>query len=153
MRAICDKLLNQWHGLLGLSRQTPPSWYRDRLREELREHRTAKTCLQKLSEASDVFFSSSRAQYDGFPIRRLPATATLRHVLVYAYMLVKFTSRWKFYRTAALICRIPHRDGVREVVNPGRDEKLGEVASRHQIDPVKFKKIGRQLRRVWPLLP
>ena len=153
MRAISEKLLNRWHGLLGLSPQTPASWYRDRLREELREYRTATTYWQKLSEASDVFFSSSRAHYDGFPVRRLPGPLTLRHAVVYAYMLVKFTSRWKFYRTAAFICRIPHRDAMREVVNPGKDEKLVEVASRHRIDPEKFKKVGRQLRQVWPLLP
>ena len=153
MRAISVKLLNRWHGLLGLPRQTPASWYRDRLREELREHRAAKTYLQKLSEASDVFFCSNRAHYDGFPVRKLPDPITLRHAVVYAYMLSKFTSRWKFYRTAAFICRFPHPDAMREVVNPGKDEKLAEVASRHQIDPEKFKKVGRRLRQVWPLLP
>ena len=113
----------------------------------------AKTCWQKLSEASDVLFTSSRAQYDGFPVRKLPPFVTSRHILVYAYMLAKFTSRWKFYRTAAILCNAPHYDLVREVVNPSKDQKLEEVASRHQIDPVEFKRVGRQLRRVWPLLP
>ena len=153
MRPTGDALLKRWHGMLGLSRQSPPSWYRDRLREELRERRIAKTHWQKLSEASDVFFSSSRAQYDGFPVRKLPPFVTSRHVLVYAYMLAKFTSRWKFYRTVAIICNAPHYDLVREVVNPSKDQKLEEVASRHQIDPVEFKRVGRQLRQVWPLLP
>jgi hypothetical protein len=46
-----------------------------------------------------------------------------------------------------------HYDLVREVVNPSKDHKLDEVASRYQIDPVEFKRVGRQLRRVWPLLP
>ena len=153
MRPTVDALLKRWHGMLGLSRQSPPSWYRDRLREELQERRIAKTHWQKLSEASDVFFSSSRAQYDGFPVRKLPPFVTSRHVLVYAYMLAKFTSRWKFYRTVAIICNAPHYDLVREVVNPRKDQKLEEVASRHQIDPVEFKRIGRQLRQVWPLIP
>ena len=152
MRPIGDALLKRWHRMLGLSRQSPPSWYRDRLREELPEPLIAKTHWQKLSETSDVFFSSSRAQYDGFPVRKLPPFITSRHVLVYAYMLAKFTLRWKFHRTVAFICNAPHYDSVREVVNPSKDEKLEEVASRHQIDPVEFKRVGRQLRQVWPLL-
>ena len=61
MRPTCEALLGRWHRMLGLSRQSPP-WYRDRLREELQEHRTANTPWQKLSEASDVFFSISRAR-------------------------------------------------------------------------------------------
>jgi hypothetical protein len=68
-------------------------------------------------------------------------------------MLAKYTLRWKFYRTAAILCSAPHYDLVREVVNPSKDHKLDEVASRHQIDPVEFERVGRQLRRVWPLLP
>ena len=138
MRLTGDALLKPWHAMLDLPQQTPPSWYRDRLREELRERRIAKIPWQKLSEASDVFFSSSRAQYDGFPVRKLPPFVTSRHVLVYAYIMAKFTSRWKFYRTAAIICNVPRYDLVREVVNPSKDQKLEEVASRHQIDPVEF---------------
>lgn len=153
MRPTADALMRRWHRMLGLSRQSPPSWYRDRLREELRERRTANTPWQKLSETSDVFFSISRAQYDGFSVRKLPPFVASRHILVYAYMLAKYTLRWKFYRTAAILCHAPHYDLVREVVNPSKDHKLDEVASRHQIDPVEFKRVGRQLRRVWPLLP
>ena len=152
MRSTGEALLKRWHGMLGLTRQSPP-WYRDRLREELRERRCAKTPLQKLSEASDVFFSSIRAQYDGFPVRKVPPHVASHHVLVYAYMLAKFTLRWTFYRTAAVICNAPRCDLVREVVNPSKDQKLEEVASRHQIDPVEFKRVGRRLRQVWPLLP
>jgi hypothetical protein len=68
-------------------------------------------------------------------------------------MLAKFTLRWKFYRTAAVICNAPNYDIVREVVNPNKDQKIEEVASRHQIDAVEFKRVCRQLRQVWPLLP
>lgn len=139
--------------MLGLSRQSPPSWYRDRIREELRERRTAITPWQKLSETSDVFFSISRAQYDGFPVRKLPRFVASRHTLIYAYMLAKYTLRWKFYRVAAILCNTPHYNLVREVVNPNKDHKLDEVASRHQIDIAEFRRLGRQLRRVWPLLP
>ena len=153
MRSSGNAILKRWHGMLGLSRQSPPSWYRDRLREELMEHRIANTRWQKLSEASDVFFSCSRAQYDGCPVRNVPPFLTVRHVPVYVYMLVKFTSRWTFYRTAAIICKAPRYDLVREVVNPSKDRKLEEVASRHQIDPVAFKRVSRGLRRIWPLLP
>jgi len=57
--AMGSGLLKQWHGMLRLSQQSPPSWYRDRLQEELREQQTANTFWQKLSETSDVFFSIS----------------------------------------------------------------------------------------------
>ena len=96
MRSPGDALLKRWHRMLGLSRQTPSSWYRDRLREELREYQLAKTPCQKISEASDIFFSVIRAQYDGLPVRKLPTFTPSRHILVYAYMLAKFTLRWKF---------------------------------------------------------
>ena len=52
-------------------------------------------------------------------------------VPVFAYMLAKFTLRWKFYRTAPIICNAPHYDSVRKVVNPSKGQKLEEVASRH----------------------
>jgi hypothetical protein len=72
MRPTVDALLKRWHGMLGLSRQSPPSWYRDRLRKELRERWTAKTPWQKLSETSDVFFPISRARTMGFPCGSCP---------------------------------------------------------------------------------
>jgi hypothetical protein len=153
MHATGSAFLRHWHRLLGLPRQTPPSWYRDRLREELRERRTADTPWRKLSETSDVFFCISRARYDGFPVRGLPRFVPSRHGLVYAYMLAKYTLRWGFYRVAAVLCRAPRSDRVREVVNPGKDYKLDEVASRHRIDPGQFERVGRRLRWVWPLLP
>ena len=153
MYSVGKSLLRRWHGMLGLSRQSPLSWYRDRLREELRERRIASTPWRRLSETSDVLFSISRASFDGFPVRRLPFITGSRHVLVYAYMLAKYTSRWKFYRVAARLCRAPQYSLVREVVNPAKDHKLDEVASRHQIDRAQFKRVSRQLRRVWPLLP
>lgn len=151
MRPAGEALLRRWHRWLGLSQQSPPSWYRDRLREELRERRAADTPWNKLSETSDVLFSISRARHDGFPIRKLPCMVS--NVSAYAYMLAKYTSRWTFYRTAAMLCKVPHYDLVREVVNPSKDYKLIEVASRYQIDPIKFKRVGYQLRRIWPLLP
>ncbi|KAE9394017.1 hypothetical protein BT96DRAFT_923771 [Gymnopus androsaceus JB14] len=128
--------------MLGLQLQSPPSWYRDRLREEFVERRMASTRLQKLSETSDVFFAIIRAHYDGFPVRNIPPLAS-RHILVYAYMLGKYTLRWGFYRTAAILCRAPNCHSVSFIV----------VALRHQIDPEEFKQVGRKLRRVWPLLP
>ena len=85
--------LKRWHRMLNLPRQSPSA-----------EHRIAKTPGLKLSEASDVFFSVSRAQYDGFPIRNLPPFVTSRHSSVYAYMVMKYTLRWAFYRRAAITC-------------------------------------------------
>lgn len=50
------------------------------------------------------------------------------------------------------MCNAPNHDLVREVVNPSNDQKLEGVASRHRVDIVAFKRVGRQLRQVWPLL-
>ncbi|KAI0530434.1 hypothetical protein GGR58DRAFT_518486 [Xylaria digitata] len=145
-------MLNRWHKLLNLPRQSPLSWHRERFREELAELREAKRPIEKLSEASDVFFALSRAKYDGFPISDMPSFRA-RHTAIYAYMLAKYTSRWAFYRALAFLCRAPSRSTVREVMNPSKDSKLAVIARRHNIDPEKFTSIGRRLRRVWPLPP
>ena len=142
MQPRIDALLRRWHRMLGLARQSPPSWYRDRLREELKERRDAKTFLEKLSETSDVLFSISRARYDGFPVQSLPPLRTTRHTLAYTFLLLKYT-----------FCKAPHWGSVREVVNPGKDGNLREVARRHNIDPEEFVNAGQQLRNVWPLIP
>ena len=139
--------------MLRLAQQSPPSWYRNRIREELRERRAAHTAWQKLSETSDVFFSILRAQHDGYPIKQLPPICLWRCSPVYSYMVVKYTLRWSFYRTAARLCRSPNHRLVCEVVNPAKEHKLEEVALRHRIDPVTFKKTCRRLQQVWPLLP
>jgi hypothetical protein len=59
----------------------------------------------------------------------------------------------EIYRTAAIHCNVPHHDMVREVLYPSKDRKVKKVALRHHIDPTKFQRVGRQLRRVRPLLP
>jgi hypothetical protein len=137
--------------MLGLPRQSPPRWYRDRLREELWERRAATTYWQKLSETSDILFSISRALHDGIPMRQLPALS-LRNTPAYLYMLAKYSSRWKFYRVAAGRCDAPRRELIREVINPDKDHKLQEVALRHDIDPAAFKTVAGKLQRFWPLL-
>lgn len=152
-QSMLDALLRRWHRLLGLPRQSPPSWHRLRLREELHERRTASTRIHRLSETADVFFTISRARYDGIYSWKLPPFIASRHLPVYAYMLAKYTLRWGFYRTAALFCRVPMARAVCEVVNPAKDGKLDEVSARHGIDVVRFRRVGRRLRWVWPLLP
>ncbi|ROT41665.1 hypothetical protein SODALDRAFT_270264 [Sodiomyces alkalinus F11] len=152
MSPLVNALLCRWHRHLGLARHSP-SWYRDRLREELRERRQAETYLQRLSETSDVLYAISRGHHDGFPVRNLPPFSLSRQGLAYAYFLGKYTSRWKFYRVAARLCHIPDYRSVREVVNPARDSKILEVASRHGIDGAQFLAVCRRLRRRWPLLP
>ncbi|KIY68253.1 hypothetical protein CYLTODRAFT_264911 [Cylindrobasidium torrendii FP15055 ss-10] len=149
MQRSFDSFLRRWHKMLGLSLQSPPSWYRDRLREELRERRTATTFIERLSETSDVYFCVVRARYDGFPQRKLPPCPPM----VYAYMLAKYSLRWGFYRTTAILCRAPHYASLSEVVNPAKDSKLDEVSARNQIESEKFRIMGRRLRKVWPLLP
>ena len=51
------------------------------------------------------------------------------------------------------MCKEGDWKAVREVVNPSKDSKLREVAARHGIDPGRFERVGKRLRRVWPLLP
>lgn len=151
---LLEALLRRWHDKLGLSRQNSRSWHINRIREERGELHAAKTNLEKISEASDVFFSISRSRYDGFPLLKLPHPVTPPcNVLVYVYMVAKFTLRWMFYRRVATYCHSTGCKSVREVVNPSKDAKLAEVASRHNIDPSELIRVARKLRRVWPLLP
>ncbi|KAK7911962.1 hypothetical protein PG985_014443 [Apiospora marii] len=164
MDGITRCLLDRWHSMLGLARHSP-EWYQDRLREELQEVQEAKGPLEKLSETSDVMFAISRAQHDGYPVRQAPLpalTSTFEGKWcwgVCAYMLAKYTSRWLFYRTAASLSGMPTLKGmpqyrsVREVVNPAKDSKIEEVASRNKVDKAKFCRVARHLRRVWPLFP
>ncbi|PMB68975.1 hypothetical protein BM221_005561 [Beauveria bassiana] len=135
-------ILMRWHSFLGLARQRP-SWYRDRLREELQERREAVTLLQKLSETADVFYILSRATHDGYPLQQsVPPFRPMRHMLIYAYMILKYTSRWLFYRVAAATaCRSASASSeVREVINPAKNKKIGEVAARHGLDTVEFER-------------
>ena len=148
-----EQMFARWFALLNLPKHSSSSWYRSRLKEELEELRSARTPLLKLSEASDVFFSSARAIHDGHPTRRIPRTIASSHLSVYAYMFAKYSLRWQFYRNAAFLCGVPHCSSICEVVNPNKDHKLLEVAQRHGIDPVKFHNVAQYLRKVWPLLP
>ena len=142
-----------WLTMLNLQRQPLASWHRARLREELRERRLAETSWQKLSETSDVLFSITRAQYDGFPTRNPSCLSGLNSSPIYMYMLAKYTSRWSFFKAAALFCNARDWKLVHEVVNPSKDHKLTEVASRHEIDQKDFHRVSCRLRRIWPLLP
>lgn len=151
MRSMMQRLLLRWHGFLHLPRH-PQRWYRDRLREEIRERRLAITPCQKLSETADVFYIISRAQYDGYRLRTLPKFS-FSHVWICAYLVSKYTLRWKFYRVAAFLCHCPDPDAMREVINPAKDHKVQEVACRHGIEPESFARICRRLRLIWPLLP
>jgi hypothetical protein len=151
MRSTVQNILLRWHRFLRLP-QHPRSWYKDRLREEICERRLARTTLEKLSETADVFYVLSRAQYDGHAFRKIPAF-TVHHFALYAYLLSKYTSRWQFYRLAAFLCNHSNPLSIREVVNPSKDLKVQEVARRHSLEPIKFIRVCRRLRMVWPLLP
>jgi hypothetical protein len=144
-----DAILRRWYRMLALPRQ-PPTWYRAGLQEEEQELEEANTFIDKLSESSDVYFVLVRAQYDGFPIKKLPPLS-VRDLPIYGYMMAKLTSRWAFYQTADVLSGAGYR--VREVVDPKKEYKLEQVASRHHIEPMTFKRVARRLRRVWPLLP
>ena len=71
---------------------------------------------------------------------------------MYAYMIAKYTSRWGFYRTVAWASGGDWRK-VREVVNPGKEKKVREVALRNGVEEEKFGKVARRVRLVWPLFP
>ncbi|KGO75991.1 hypothetical protein PITC_011480 [Penicillium italicum] len=147
------KKLTWWFKMLNLQRQSHISWHRARLREELCERRLAETGWQKLSETSDVLFSITRARYDGFPTRNPSCLTGLYSSPIYVYMLAKYTSRWSFFKAAALFCHARHWNRVQEVVNPSKDHKLTEVALRHNIDQKDFHRVSCRLRYIWPLFP
>lgn len=146
-------ILRSWHRILSLPRHYPESWHRERLAEEQVEAVEAPTPLKRLSETSDIFFTITRARINGFDIAPRPAPVRPYNALVYAYMVGKYTGRWSFYRASAALARAPDVRGVNEVVNPHKDGKLDVVARRHGIDPERFVRTGRALRRFWPLLP
>ena len=153
---IGNALLKRWYRSLRLPLHAP-SFYLDRYNEELEELSQAKTSIDRLSETSDVLFAWKRAQFEGYPVGDLPP-ALLRasdKVHVYVYMVLKLTSRWMFFRTTALLCgaRLREVGAMSEVVNAGKDWKLERVARTHGIDPVRFRRVGGKLRRVWLLLP
>ena len=110
-------------------------------------------CLRIFEACMPLKYGSSAITVNGFDIAERPAPARPYNALVYTYMLGKYTGRWSFYRVSALLARAADPRGVNEVVNPGKDEKLAVVAGRHGIDPVRFVRTGRTLRRFWPLLP
>ncbi|ELQ42435.1 hypothetical protein OOU_Y34scaffold00208g2 [Pyricularia oryzae Y34] len=67
----------------------------------------------------------------------------------------KFSARWTFYRIVAFACgaRGERLRGVREVVNPAKASKVDEVAERHGLDRVAFRRWAGRVRMFWPLLP
>lgn len=151
MRFEPHMLLTRWHNQLCLARHSR-AWYRQRLKEELQERRVEKAQLRRLSESADVFYILTRAQADGHPLRRLPGFRC-SHIPVHLYMVLKYTLRWSFYRLAARLVAARDSSSVREVVNPSRDTKVGEVADRHGLNRHKFTRVCRRLRWLWPLLP
>lgn len=146
-------LVKRWYGILGLPRQVP-SFYPSILAGEIEELGLAEIALEKFSETSDVYFARTRAFYDGYPADGgVPHFATWKNILIYAYMIGKYTLRWGFYRTAAALSSAPRAHLVRDVVNPSKDSKLDVVAARHGIDQAKFRTVCHRLRWIWPLFP
>lgn len=152
MGSFLQRLVQCWIRKLSLKRQLSRAWHRARIREELQERRMASSALQKLSETADVLFSINRAQHDGVFIRKLPRSLSLRHLPVCVYMIAKFSLRWGFFRTAALLSQEKNYRAVCEVINARKNHKLAQVAVRHRMSP-KFVQICHRLRRFWPLLP
>ena len=161
-------LIHRWHGLLNMKVQKRASWYRERVVEELRERHRAKNHLSHLSETSDVLYSLGRAQHDGHKVRTLHLSIAQLPALL--YMVLKYSSRWYFYRAAAAqttaLCKTSTNDrgrrdsrrhrrlvGINEVVNPSKNEKIRAVAQRNELDVEQFTRVCIKLRRYWPLLP
>lgn len=72
---------------------------------------------------------------------------------MYTYMIGKYTSRFAFYRAVARKCGCVDWWEVREVINPGKEFKLGQVARRHGIEEERFIKTAKRLLRRWPIFP
>ncbi len=66
--------------------------------------------LAAFSETSDVIYTISRAQYAGHPLAGRVPVQVHRYLLAALYMLVKYSSRFVFYRVASwLTLRRMHR--------------------------------------------
>ncbi|KAJ2987959.1 hypothetical protein HDV02_005875, partial [Globomyces sp. JEL0801] len=119
--------MEKWHQFLGLPRHSK-QWYRIMLRGEIKELHQAKTRLERLSERSDVYYALQRAQFDGYPIRKLDSFRP-KHLVAISYMVAKYTNRWLYYRLIGWMCgsKVPFT----EVVNPKKEEKLVKVAIKY----------------------
>jgi hypothetical protein len=124
-------------------------WHRNDIKAELGELRLAEGRLSRVSELSDVLYTSSRAAHNGFEthvMRFFRQRPWLLGALA-LYMIPKYSSRWILYRAAA------YPSKINEVRNPWKDIKLYEIAEKGNIDKERFVIRCRKLRRVWPLLP
>ena len=146
-----DKILKHRYDMLNL-RSHPLFFHQAQLTKDILEYQEATTFITCLSQASDVIFTTSRARYEGSSVSNLPTLISnnANNAVIYAYMMAKFTSRWAFYLAAS---RLSGEREVREVVNPRKDENLVAVARRHGLDHIRFSRVARILRCVWPLLP
>jgi hypothetical protein len=124
-------------------------WHQDDMADELAEYHEAPNLLYKISEASDVTYTYERAKWSGhstvdFPLSKRAYYAGL------VYGAGKYTSRFLFFKVAG------KRSGafdLRSVRNPKKVKKLHDIATKANLDPVKFQKICEKQLRYWPLLP
>lgn len=151
---LCNPLLRTFHTALSLPAH-PASWHTARLASELLEPAQANTPLSRLSETCDVLFTISRAHYSGHTIPNYHPEKyyDIRHVHVWCYMALKFSSRFWFYRVVARGAGKRDWWCVREVVNPGKREKVREVAGRHGVEGERMRRATGWVRCFWPLLP
>lgn len=166
-----SRFLSKWHSFLSLKKQEP-SWYAARLQEELFEHAaTQPRTIARLSEKSDILYIISRAEHDGYPFASpkrslsppgIKIFGPRRNAHEYGYMIGKYTGRWVFWKTAAGISRkldmnsnnSKRWDRVNEVINPNRENKIREVANRHEgLNEKRFIRVCNTLRRIFWILP
>ncbi|CAI7655950.1 unnamed protein product [Penicillium viridicatum] len=112
-----------WFTVLNLQWQPHAAWHQDRLREELFERRLVENGWEELSEASNVLFLITRAQYDGFPTRNPPCLSGLRSGPIYTLAAPFCNARdWNLVnevgKTANSLKWLPARDDQMDFLLP-----------------------------------
>eukprot|EP00697_Spironema_sp_BW2_P004266 gnl/Spiro4/1580_TR837_c0_g1_i1.p1 gnl/Spiro4/1580_TR837_c0_g1~~gnl/Spiro4/1580_TR837_c0_g1_i1.p1 ORF type:complete len:175 (+),score=13.63 gnl/Spiro4/1580_TR837_c0_g1_i1:79-525(+) len=129
------------------------TWHRQDVIGEMREFRQASTRLHRLSELSDISFTYTRAISNGYHVPNpFVLTSVPSRCVIDAYMIVKYSTRFYFYRFCGW--RAGHPTTLREVRNPMKTNKLEEIAKGNRIADVDhFVRICVWWRRYWPFLP
>jgi hypothetical protein len=166
MSAMTYRVLNAFLGYLHrtfrLPRESPRSWHKGRLNEELQELREAGTLVETIIEATDVLFTISRAARSGYAMDDRATISDFLDCLplhwaavAVVYMVGKFTLRRGFYLAAAYAygLRGQRLREVRWVINLAKNAKLDKVAGHHGLDRDRFRRVAGRVLRWWPLLP
>lgn len=143
-------LIQRWHSWLGMQK-FDRAWHEADLADELAEYHEEARVLKQWSELSDVVYTCTRSRWSGhelaFPLK------TWQYYLGVPYMLVKYTSRFLFYKRAGQ--KAGAKQIIRCVRNPKKLDKLESIIDRDgiEVDKQQLREVCEKQLRYWPLLP